>query len=101
MSLRRYFSVLAGSAALCLGATILAPSPAMAAPTDCTTWMSGGYAYSKCTGGTGEHSVAIYAYSPYAGGPVLVTGNWAPVGGTSSARITAWGVERIWVNKRG
>ncbi|NRQ33372.1 hypothetical protein HII36_16165 [Nonomuraea sp. NN258] len=100
MSLRRHLTGLAATGVLCLGAAALAPSPAMAAPTGCTTWLSNGYAYSQCTGGTGEHSVAVEQWHPYAG-PILVTGDWKPAGAVSSARLTPWTVKRVWVNKRG
>ncbi|NUO96577.1 MAG: hypothetical protein HOW71_38360 [Nonomuraea sp.] len=100
MSLRRHLAAVAGIVALGLAGTGIAASPAMAAPTDCTTWISGGYAYSKCTSGTGLQGVAVEQSHPYAG-PILVTGNWVPVGAISSAKLTPWPVKRIWVNKQG
>ncbi|MEV0584317.1 hypothetical protein [Nonomuraea sp. NPDC050310] len=100
MSLRRRVAALAGSAALALGTAALLPSPALAAPTGCTAWVSGNMAYSQCTGGTGQHSVAVQQWHPYAG-PILVTGPWQPPGTISSTQITPWPVQRVWTNKLG
>lgn len=100
MSLRRRLAGVAGTVVLGLAATGIAASPAMAMPADCTTWISDGYAYSRCTSGTGLQGVAVEQSHPYAG-PILVTGDWVPVGAVSSARLTPWPVKRIWVNKQG
>ncbi|GGS71181.1 hypothetical protein ACFFV7_18495 [Nonomuraea spiralis] len=100
MSLRRHLAAVAGSAVLCLAAAGLAPSPALAAPTGCTAWISGDYAYSTCTSGTGEHSVGVEQSHPLAN-PILLTGGWTTVGGVSSVRLMPWPVKRIWVNRRG
>ncbi|MEU1385326.1 MULTISPECIES: hypothetical protein [unclassified Nonomuraea] len=100
MSLRRPLVALAGSAVMCLAAAGLAPSPALAAPTDCTAWVSGGYAYSNCTSGTGQHAVGVEQSHPYAG-PIVLTGGWTAVGGVSSVRLTPWPVKRVWVNRTG
>ncbi len=100
MSLRRYFSVLAGSAALCLGATILAPSPAMAAPTDCTRGCPA-LRLQQVHGRHGRAQRRDLRVQPVRRwtGPrhrQLGAGRRNLVG--ADHRL---GVERIWVNKRG
>ncbi|MFI0417670.1 hypothetical protein [Spongiactinospora sp. 9N601] len=100
MSLRRQLATVAGSAALAIGAAVLAPSPAMAAPTGCTAWLSNGYAHSSCTGGTGQHSVAVTQWHPYAG-VILVTGPWKAAGEVSSVRLPPYETRRVFTNVQG
>ncbi|NRQ38990.1 hypothetical protein HII36_45300, partial [Nonomuraea sp. NN258] len=76
------------------------PAPALATPTNCTIWADSSYAYSKCTGGTGEHMIGVEQWHPWAG-PILLTGEWAAVGQVSSVRLTPYTIRRTWINKRG
>ncbi|MFI0418510.1 hypothetical protein [Spongiactinospora sp. 9N601] len=63
-------------------------SPVHAAPTGCTRWQDGYWAYSKCTGGTGTHAVSAYGmHVNPANGPFSVTGPRVGVGETSAVNF--------------
>ncbi|RBQ19512.1 hypothetical protein DP939_12165 [Spongiactinospora rosea] len=91
---------MAASATAMLTASLLmvSTSPAQAAPTNCSRWQSGYWAYSKCTSGTGTHSVTAYGQhvNPW-NGPWAVEGPRVGVGETSAVNFPGT-IQQVYVN---
>jgi hypothetical protein len=79
-----------------------AASAASSVPTGCTLTYGSNWAQSVCTGGTGEHQVAMLQqhFMPGAG-PIICIGNWAPVGGVSYTGCAYHTIVNVWINRRG
>jgi hypothetical protein len=101
MKMRRLVTY-ASLAAVMTAATVFgAASSASAAPTNCTLTYGSNWAQSICTGGTGEHQVAMLQQHFIPGNPIICVGNWAPVGGVSYTGCAYHTIVNVWINKRG
>ncbi|MER7134571.1 hypothetical protein [Streptosporangium saharense] len=99
MKSRKRVAALSTAALLSVGLPLTTAAPAYAIPDSCTVNTWGGYGASTCTTGTGEQRINI-AYIDRQNQRQLVVGNWAPVGGTSSAYFNG-SLHLWWLDKRG
>ncbi|WP_283134462.1 hypothetical protein [Rhizohabitans arisaemae] len=101
MRVRRQVASLSASVLLAAGLVAGTAGPALAVPTGCSTWYSAGTYYSGCTGGTGEHRIAIMERHWAPGvGPIPSYGAWQPPGAVSQVWPRYGEVTGSWMERR-